>query len=58
MGAGVTVVDSLWKALVLSEVELLPMSVECDALFSSVVLTVEGGGDTTVIGAGAGAVCV
>jgi len=39
---------------VLSAVELLPISVECEALFSSVVLIVEGGGVTIVIGAGAG----
>jgi hypothetical protein len=40
--------------LVLCSLELLPTSVEFEVLFSSVVLTVEGGGVTTVIGAGAG----
>jgi len=54
IGTGVTVVVSLWKALVLSVVELLPISVECDELFCSVVSIVEGG-VTTVTGAGAGA---
>ena len=47
---GVTVEDWLWYALELSSVALLPVSLESEVLFSSVVVTVVGGNATTGAG--------